>query len=335
MGCTKGPPPVVSKKGSPPGAEVTSEASGVGLFSTGLWGNGDGVEATAWSGGDDDYDPHSASAIPPTREPLSGRRKRRRKPPLDGRSGPRIGVTKAGPVRRDLAWNDTFRSVAAAQTSRRQGSALAISIALDELLRRRRARPVARLILFTVDISGSMAGELTKLAKSMALTALREAYLARDRVAMIAFRERSAEVLFEPTNQQELVSRAFDDLPVGGTTPLAAGLELSLRVLHRHEHRRSGLDPTLVLISDGRANVGARRGYEAILSELNGAARALARVKNLETIMLDTTAAGKNDFPAKQLATELAARRLELWRLGSTQWDATAAWNRVLAPIRR
>lgn len=298
------------------------------MLALGLWG--EGHEETA--------DSVNSSAEPLSEGKKQSSASRRVRQKRRGRSrwrssgpgGPRVGVIPARGVRADLAWNDTFRAVASSQKSRREDSKLALSIEPDELLRRRRTQPLARLILFAVDISGSMAGELTTVAKNLALAALREAYLARDRVAMVAFRERAAEVLFEPTNQQELVSRAFEALPVGGTTPLAAGLALSLQVLRRQQQRRADVDLTLVLISDGRANVGSRLGYTAIISEVDASATALARFEGLRVVMLDTTAEGKNDLAARRLAQTLGAKRLELWRLSSKDWNNTDTWRRMV-----
>jgi len=171
------------------------------------------------------------------------------------------------------------------------------------------------LLLLVVDISGSMGGEMMALAKRTALTLLEQAYVKRDRIAMVAFRDRTAELLFPPTNQAGLVHRALAGLPCGGTTPLAMGLELAHRILQRIAAREPDLKSYMLLVSDGRANVGSLPGLEAIRSEVEAWSRALAEQRSIEVLFLDTTEEGKEDFPARWLSSRMGARRFLLWRL--------------------
>lgn len=178
-------------------------------------------------------------------------------------------------------------------------------------LRLRRQRP-GRLLLFVLDISGSMGGELTALAQQVALHLLRDAYLRRDRLGVLAFRGSSAELLVSPTNQAEQVRRALAELPCGGTTPLARGLQLCLETLRRERLCVVGRRDVLVLLSDGRANVGRGRGHAALAAEVEAAARALAAQEDLRRVMLDTTEQGQPDAPARRLCRCLGAQRLRL-----------------------
>jgi magnesium chelatase subunit D len=159
---------------------------------------------------------------------------------------------------------------------------------------------------------------------------LRDAYIKRDRVAMVAFRQRSAELIFGPTNQVELVRRALDTLPCGGTTPLAMGLELANVVLRRARARDHGRRPTLILVSDGRANVGSQPGYAAVLAEVESATRVLAEMQGLSIVFLDTTEAGKNDSPARHLVDLLSARRVVLAELDAGGEDAATLLSRLI-----
>jgi magnesium chelatase subunit D len=186
------------------------------------------------------------------------------------------------------------------------------------------------LFLFVVDISGSMASKLMMLAKNIALSVIRDAYIKRDQVAMIAFRQRSAEVLFWPTNQVGLVRRALDALPLGGTTPLGIGLERAQRVLDTLRARAPGRQEIMILISDGRANMGKRPGYEALLAEVEVATRALAGTQGLRIVFLDTTAGGKHDLPARRLASQLGAQRLQLSKIRRSGRDPVSELSRVL-----
>ncbi|MBW2525611.1 MAG: VWA domain-containing protein [Deltaproteobacteria bacterium] len=182
-------------------------------------------------------------------------------------------------------------------------------------LRRERHRRPGRLVVLLVDISGSMGGKQMDLARRVALAVLRKAYVARDRVAMIAFRESAARLLFGPTNQVERLHQSLRSLPLGGTTPLAAGLARARETLRRAAARDRHEKQRLVLISDGRANVGSRPGHGAVVAEVEAAALALARLSRLAIDFLDTTEPGKDDRLARWLAVQLGARRVRLAEL--------------------
>ena len=158
--------------------------------------------------------------------------------------------------------------------------------------------------------AGELMAETEKLARRLAAALLRDAYVRRDRLAMIAFRERRAELVFGTTSQAELVRRTLDALPCGGTTPLAAALQLAHDTLRDAVARTDGDDPVLVLVSDGRANVGAKPGHASVLAEVEAAAQALAVFPGLEVVFLDATEAGKDPRPAERLAQQLGTRRV-------------------------
>ncbi len=216
---------------------------------------------------------------------------------------------------RDLAWTQTL-----ARAAPRLGASGAPELPLrldrtDLRAHRRRIRP-GRLVLFTVDASGSMGGERIALARRAAVGLLRDAYLQRDQVALIAFAGRDAPLLLRPTAQAELVRRAVAGLPCGGTTPLASALQRSLDTLAADGRRDDGRRRLLVLITDGRGNVGSHPGHEAMLAEQEAAARALTTVPRLRIVLLDATDAARDDRPAINLAALLAAQRVRLRDLG-------------------
>ena len=128
----------------------------------------------------------------------------------------------------------------------------------DDLRVKVRRPRTGSLILFVVDASGSMGARKRMVAvKGAILSLLLDAYQRRDRVGMIAFRGVGAKVLVAPTNSVELAERSLRQLPTGGRTPLAAGLELAEQLLEQSERRPQALDPLLILITDGRSNQGA------------------------------------------------------------------------------
>ena len=214
----------------------------------------------------------------------------------------------------DVAWDATLRGVAHLQRGRRESceGSLAIQLDLDELLVKQRVRRPGQLLLFVADASGSMGTALTELAKRIGGAALRDAYLKRAQVAVIAFRDRSAALLCAPTRKVGRVHGALEGLPLGGTTPLASGLELACETLGRARRHDPTRRCTVVLMTDGRANVGSVVGHERVLREVETAARRLAALPDVPLLLLDTTEPGKNDQAATRLSRWLGADRLAL-----------------------
>jgi magnesium chelatase subunit D len=110
------------------------------------------------------------------------------------------------------------------------------------------------LLCLVVDASGSM-GARRRLArvKGALLELLRDAYARRDRVGMIAFQDRSAEIVIAPGTPLERAAEAIRALPAGGRTPLAAGLDAAARLIANEALREPGRRAIAVVLTDGRA----------------------------------------------------------------------------------
>ena len=112
----------------------------------------------------------------------------------------------------------------------------------------------ANLIVLLLDTSGSMAARRRgRAVATTALSLLGDAYRRRDRVALLTFRGEAATVVVPPTRSTELAARRLRDLPVGGRTPLGAGLEAVQRLVRREAWRDPARRPLLVVVTDGRA----------------------------------------------------------------------------------
>src|SRR5207249_10255986 len=117
-------------------------------------------------------------------------------------------------------------------------------------------RKVGNLIVFVVDASASMDAEQRMAAtKGAILSLLQDAYVRRDRVAVVIFKNRTAEVVLRPTSSVSLARRRLEKLSVGGTTPLTHGLMAGYKVVKTELLRDQTIRPLLVLISDGRGNL--------------------------------------------------------------------------------
>lgn len=242
----------------------------------------------------------------------AGRGGRRDKAESSGSRGRYVGSRLPNGKTKDPAIDATLRA-AAARGNGRDGN-LALRVIPDDLRDKIRVRKAGATILFCVDASGSMrARESMEAAKSAVLSLLVDAYKRRDRVGMVAFRGKRADVLLPPTTSVEQAHVRLKELPTGGTTPLAHGLATSLSILSRDSKKESDSVPWLVLVTDGNANVPIGNGVPEM------EARSMAacfKQRKINTLVIDTGRMLRNDTLAKQIAEAAGARYLRLEELG-------------------
>ncbi len=177
------------------------------------------------------------------------------------------------------------------------------------------------LFCFAVDASGSMALHRMRQAKGAVQALLQKAYVKRDRVALIAFRGKAAEVLMPPTQSVELAQRALERLPTGGGTPLASALLLAAEMAQQAQSRGI-MQTVLILLTDGRANVSLREGAN-IQEELKQLGAYIA-ASNLHVVVVDTQRSYLSRGEARQLADWLASDYAYLPNANSEQIAALA-----------
>jgi magnesium chelatase subunit D len=158
----------------------------------------------------------------------------------------------------DLALDATLRAAAPYQIHRRAVSSRPVMIHIEEqdIRTKVRERRVGATLLFVVDGSGSMGAErrMTE-TKTAIMSLLMDAYQKRDKVGLVVFRQRKAEVLLDFTNSVERAARLLSELPVGGRTPLSAGLEETGVMLRRLLRKEPLTRPVVIILTDGKGNV--------------------------------------------------------------------------------
>jgi magnesium chelatase subunit D len=246
------------------------------------------------------------------RAPASGSAGAMRRTMLRGRPvGVRPGLPEGG-KRLDLV--ETLRAAAPWQPLRRREAQAAVARVLvrrDDFRIRRFKRPAETVTIFVVDASGSSAAQRLGEAKGAVELLLAESYVRRDRVALVAFRGQGAQLLLPPTRSLARAKRELAGLPGGGGTPLALGIDAGLA--EAEGARRHGWTPTLVVLTDAKANVrrDGQGGRAAAMAEAEAAARQV-RLLGIAAILIDTSPRPNPD--AARLALAMDARYLPLPR---------------------
>lgn len=164
-------------------------------------------------------------------------------------------------------------------------------------------------IIFAVDASGSAALHRLAEAKGAVELLLADCYVRRDRVALISFRGRAADVLLPPTRSLVRAKRGLAGLPGGGATPLASAIDLA-HLLATQAARR-GETPTVVFLSDGRANMSRNGTPGRALAETEAAtaARIFAGAR-IAALFIDT--APQPHTAARDVAAAMRAQYIAL-----------------------
>lgn len=237
----------------------------------------------------------SAASVGQSGQKLSARLRGR---PLS----PRLGHPHAGARLHVLA---TLRAAAPKQRLRTTlPGGPRVAIRSDDFHIHRFEQRSASCLIFALDASGSAAYQRLAEAKGAVEILLQQTYARRDSVCVIAFRGAQAQVLLPPTRSLVRAKKALAGLPGGGGTPMALALQMATQTALSLQ--RQGTTPTLVVLSDGRANV--------TLAGLGGRSQAQAeamqwatqwRLSGFTGLWIDTSP--QPDVQAQGLAQAMAA----------------------------
>jgi magnesium chelatase subunit D len=178
----------------------------------------------------------------------------------------------------------------------------------DFYIRRFVQRPQTTTI-FLVDASGSAALHRLAEAKGAVEQLLAECYIRRDRVAVLGFRQHSAELLLPPTRSLVRAKRSLAAMPASGGTPLATAIDAGAALADTV--RRQGDTPFIVLLSDGRANVSRDGRHDRNLARQDALSAAGAlRAAQLTSLFVDTSPRSNAD--AHHMAQSMGAKYVAL-----------------------
>jgi magnesium chelatase subunit D len=222
-------------------------------------GDGDTGDGSPPEGGTSAPAPSAAAMAVPELRRVDGRdRKAGRRSEGGGERGRYVRAERVDPGEPvgSLAVTATAVSVAERRQAEARdgagGSAGGV-VQPGDLRRAVKVQRTGNLVVLCVDVSGSMgADRRLELAKGAALGLLTDAYQRRDRVALVTFGGGGATVVLRPTASVEIAKARLADIPVGGPSPIAEGLD----AVHRLVTAPDGgprTDPLVVLLTDGRA----------------------------------------------------------------------------------
>ena len=234
------------------------------------------------------------------------------------RSGRYVGARRRDDVT-DVAIDATLRAAAHRHGKAPDRDDGRLEIRTGDIRGKIREHSAQGLLILVVDASGSvMNGSKMKETKRAVLSLVEDAYQTRDRVAVVAFRGRDAEVIVSSTQNIDRARERVSELRVGGNTPLSHGLVAAYELADQEQRRDSEAYPLVVLFSDGKANVSYEDGAEPEEEALR-IATALGNA-DVESVYIDT-GYGLNDSKYSLWSEEkaLAAKREEF------------EWNRRLA----
>jgi magnesium chelatase subunit D len=234
----------------------------------------------------------------------SGRRSRTRVSQKQGR----YVKSCLNPKHGDIALDATLRAAAPYQKQRGNGNGLCVNLTTQDIRGKIREKRIGNFLFFAVDASGSMGARGRMAAsKGAIMSLLLDAYQKRDRVAMISFRRNEAVVNLPPTTSVDLAGKLLAELPVGGRTPLSAGLAKIHDQVRNALLKDPSARPIVILITDGKSNVAL--GDQKPVDEALMLARSMARDERTRHIVVDTEEAGLVTFGlARRLAAALGAQ---------------------------
>ena len=208
----------------------------------------------------------------------------------------------------DLAFDATVRAAAPFQKERediKSRNSVAFAIRPGDYMKKVRVRKAANLILFLVDASWSMAvAERMTATKGAIMSLLTDAYQRRDRVGLIVFQKNLATLVLPPTNSVMLAEAALADIPVGGKTPLSAGLMMAYEILRKEKILHPDVMPLLIILTDGAGNVSI--GFNSPQEEAANIAGLIAN-ENIHSVVVNMEHAAFDQGLAQSLADHLKA----------------------------
>ncbi len=210
----------------------------------------------------------------------------------------------------DIAFDATIRAAAPYQKVRHSDD-LSLVIESQDIRMKVRERRSGCTLLFLVDASGSLGvRKRMSTVKGAILSMLRDSYVKRDRIGLMAFRRDSADMILPPTKSVEYSYKCLEELPTGGKTPLGEALVRVNEYMTAYARCHIGERCYIILVTDGRANVPLQEGANAN-EEVQKMAEDIS-IPHVKWIIVDASSGFPHFDNAERLAEKMGARYFKL-----------------------
>ena len=153
----------------------------------------------------------------------------------------------------DVAIDATLRAAALSSKGK-------IKVKSEDLRHKIRKHGARASIVMLVDISGSMVSDRkANRLKGILNNVIEDTNRHQDRISVIGFKGEEAEIIIPTTRRATSFREQIDNIRVGGTTPLAAGMRKGYEILKK-EKLKDEFVPLLLILSDGMPNVALKEG---------------------------------------------------------------------------
>jgi Mg-chelatase subunit ChlI len=215
----------------------------------------------------------------------------------------------------DPAFDATVRAAAPFQSSRKKRG-LSIAIEPQDIRDKIRVKRDSCSFLFAIDVSGSLVDSgMMQDIKDGVKAMLMEGYVQRDKVALLTFRFRTAQISVPFTRSLENIYEVLDNTTTGGGTPLGTALLLIREYMLNYVRKNPEERCYIILITDGEATEPAVRGSIAPV-ELKKIT-ATMNIPNTEWTVVDSSLVPGKVNHALKLAEMLDGRYIRLEDLKS------------------
>ena len=130
-----------------------------------------------------------------------------------------------------------------------------LRIKKEDIREKVRKHGVKAAVTVVIDMSGSMISEeKLSLIKTTLEKIITNVHLNKDKLAVVGFKGKDSETIIPNTKRPTLFLNNLRNISIGGTTPMAAGLNKALEILKK-EAKKGEYIPFMLILSDGITNV--------------------------------------------------------------------------------
>lgn len=146
---------------------------------------------------------------------------------------------------------------------------LNVNIKKEDLREKIRKHGAKLSIALVIDMSGSMLHDekLNKI-KAILQKIINNVYINHDKLTVVGFKGKDSEIIIPNTKRPNSFLNKLQNITVGGTTPMAAGLEKGVEVL-KNDCKKDEYIPMIMVLSDGVTNVGLAKSKNNNISSKN------------------------------------------------------------------